>query len=265
MTTPIRTDPPAVHYSVVGHVAHLVIDRPAVRNAVGITTVEALLAGLARAEGDRAVRVVVITGAGDRAFASGADLDELAALAGAIDDAIAYDTHVGRLYTALRASPLPVIARVQAAAIGGGLLLALACDHRIAADTARFAMPAARVGVMPSAVEHRLLVEAVGPARARSLLLMARRLDAAHALAIGLVDEVVPSSDLDDAVARITGDLLAAAPRSIAATKRLLPALDAPIDAMALRAAYASIYTSADLREGISAFKARRAPRFTGD
>jgi enoyl-CoA hydratase/carnithine racemase len=248
-----------------GPVARLLIDRPAKRNAISLQTAAELAAAVARAEGDPATRVIVLTGAGDRAFASGADLDELPAAMATPEEAAAYDARIGALYDALQGCRLPVIARIQAAAIGGGCLLAIACDVRVAAETATFALPAARIGLMLSAREHGLILESLAPSRARLLLFSGRRLTAQAALAWGLVDLVVPAGRLDERVDELAQEIAACAPRAVTAAKRMVRAVMRGSDVEAVAGhCYRAVYESEDLREGLAAVKARRTPLFKG-
>ncbi len=256
-----------------GPIARLTIDRPEKRNALALDTVAELVEAVRALDADASVRVVVLGGAGDRAFASGADLDEIAGLAGHPDRAVAYDGKLDALYDTLAESRLPIIARIQAAAIGGGCLLALACDLRVASPAATFGVPAGRIGLMLSPREHALLVQAVGASRAKLLLYSARRLSAEEALRAGLIDLVVPDASveaLDAGIERLATDIAQCAPHSIGVAKQFVHALayggssDAESPDATLREAYERIYASEDLREGLAAFKARRAPAFKG-
>ena len=148
-------------------VAVLTLDRPEARNALSAELRQALREALERLAGERSVRAVVLTGAGDRAFASGADLDELRDAMTSAAGAAAYDARVAALYRALRRSPLPVVARIGGHAIGGGFLLALACDLRVAAADVTVGLPVSRIGLMLSPAEHERLVGQIGPSRAR--------------------------------------------------------------------------------------------------
>src|SRR5688572_15643992 len=186
-----------IRYEVENGVARLTIDRAAVRNALSLETARELIACLARVNDDPAVRALVLTGAGDRVFASGADLNELLSLMGTPDAARRYDAVFEEAYAALESCRVPTIARIQGHAIGGGYLLALACDLRIAAARASFAVPAVRVGVGLSPSEVRRLVRCVGSARAKWLLFTGARLTAAEAHVWGLVEQVVPDDQLD--------------------------------------------------------------------
>ncbi len=245
-------------------VARITIDRPEKRNALALATIEDLQVAMAEANAAANVRVIVLTGAGDRAFASGADLDELGAVS-TPQQAVAYDAMVTQLYDAMERSRVPLIARIQAHAIGGGCLLALACDMRIASEDATFGVPAARIGLMLSAPEHALLVNHVGASRAKFLLASGRSLSAKEAERWGLVDVVVPRDGLDAAVDTLANEIAANAPRAVTAAKQLVQSVGR-MDTLASAAAthYAAVYGSEDLREGLAAMKARRKPSFTG-
>lgn len=202
-------------------VARVTVDYERRRNS--LTT--ALLRQLAAAFEDLArepdLRIAVLTGAGDKAFIAGANLDELAGLTPA--SARAYISEVHRACAAIRALPVPAIARINGYCFGAGLELAAACDLRLAADNARFAMPEVKVG-LPSVVEAALLPRLVGWGKAAELVYLARQYDAGEALAMGLVERTVPAARLDAALAEWIDDLLEAGPRAIRAQKALLGA-----------------------------------------
>jgi enoyl-CoA hydratase/carnithine racemase len=174
------------------------------------------VAGLAH---DESLRAVVVTGAGDKAFIGGADIDEMAALDASTAEA--FITRLHRCCDALRDLPVPVIARIQGYALGGGLELAAACDLRIAADTARFGMPEVKLGI-PSVIEAALLPALVGWGRARQILLLGETFSAADAEAWGLVEKVVPKQDLDAGVEEWITSLLQAGPRAVRLQKKLI-------------------------------------------
>jgi len=247
-----------------GRVAHVTIDNPARVNTLSSAVMEDFLGAIARLAADDAVRVVVVTGAGNRAFVGGADIDEMAQLNAAA--ARAFITRVHRCCHAVRELPVPVIARIEGYALGAGLELAAACDLRVAAETARFGMPEVKLG-MPSVVEAALLPTLVGWGRAREILLLGEIFSARDAAAWGLVERVVPAASLDEAVARLVSSVLAAEPRAVRLQKRLIRAWeDLPL-AAAVGAgidAFAAAFESDEPARAIAAFRARRKPPGAG-
>jgi len=247
-----------------GGAVRVTLSRPEAKNALS----RALNLELARIAGelgaDAAVRAVLLTGAGD-AFSAGADLKERkgvpAAESGPFIDAIS---------GAIRAwaeMPKATIALVNGAAFGGGLELALACDFRIAADSAVMGLSEVRLGIMPGAGGTQRLARLLGTARAKELVLTGRRIDAARALAIGLVSRVVPAAELERAGQELADELAICAPLSIAMAKRAIDeGTDLPMaDALALeRRCYDVTLVSEDRNEGLRAFAEKRPPRFTG-
>lgn len=255
---------PPVLVRIDGAVATLTINRPARMNAMDSHAHLALSEALDRAQDDPAVRVLVLTGAGDRAFSAGRDLKELAV--GDSPAVAARWAGVTRLTDRLD-YPKPVIARVNGLALGGGFELALACDVIVAADSASFALPEPKRGLIPSAGGVHRLPRQLPLKVATGMLLTGRALSAADALRLGLVNQVVPAADLDDAVAAWAADMIACAPLSIAAIKQILShGLGRP-----LGEAIAVTYPAEELRlasndsiEGPRAFADKRAPVWTG-
>ncbi len=206
-----------------GVVARLTVDNQAKLNVLDSRLTEALrraVEGLAaEAEAEAELRAVVLTGAGARAFIGGADIRELAALTPAM--ARRFITGLHELCAALQALPVPVIARIRVFCLGAGLEIAAACDLRAAAEDARFAMPEVRVGI-PSVIEAALLPRLVGMGRARELVLTGAAIGATEALAIGLVERVVPAARQGAAVDAWRAAIHAAGPRALALQKKLL-------------------------------------------
>jgi len=216
----------ALERRAVGLIARLTIERAAKLNSLDTPTLEGLAQAVGGLPAD--VRAVVVTGAGERAFAGGANVDELAALDPVA--ARAFITRVHRACAALRECPVPVIARVNGYCLGAGLELAAACDLRLAAAHAVFGMPEVRLGI-PSVVEAALLPRLVGAGRARWLVMTGETIDAAQALAWGLVERVAPMHELDAAVDRALDALLAAGDAALRAQKRLCKLWEeAPLD-----------------------------------
>ena len=202
-------------------VATLTIDNAAKLNTLGSGLMASLVAEADTLAQRADLRAVVLRGAGERAFIGGADITEMAALNQTT--ARAFISLVHQSCDALRRIPVPVLARLRGYTLGAGLEIAASCDLRLAADDARFGMPEVRIGI-PSVVEAALLPGLIGWGRTRRLLLTGETIDAAQALAWGLVEEVVPSGDLDAAVERVVASILACGPRAVRLQKELIRA-----------------------------------------
>ncbi len=202
-----------------GTVARLTIDNRATLNSFTSALLEELAHAMEKLAVEDKLRAVVLTGAGEKAFSGGANLQELAALDG--DTAEAFITRLHCCCSAVREFPVPVIARLQGFVLGAGLELAASCDLRIAADNAIFGMPEVKLGI-PSVIEAALLPGLVGWGRARQILLLGEDFSAAHAEKWGLVEKVVPAAELDAEVERWIASLLAAGPRAVRLQKELM-------------------------------------------
>ena len=200
--------------------AFVIIDNAARLNVLNSPLMIAFADAFAHLERDDDLRAVVVTGAGERAFVGGADVDEMAGLDGP-DAARAFITRVQGCCAAVRHCRVPVIARIAGYALGAGLELAVSCDLRVATEGAVFGMPEVRLGI-PSVVEAAVLPMLVGWGRARSILLLGEMFDARAALAMGLVEAVVAPEDLDAAVEARLAALLAAGPRALRLQKALI-------------------------------------------
>ena len=255
----------SVRLEIAGHVARVTIDRPEVLNALDATAEAALEAIWQRLEGEPAVRAVVLTGAGDRAFCVGADMKNVGR-SGLDYWAAARPGGFGGI--ALRSTlDIPVLARVNGHALGGGFEMVLGCDLVVAAAEASFGLPEPRVGRLPLDGGMVLLQRQVAFRQAMGVLLTGRRLSAAEALAMGLVNEVVPRAALDAAVDRWLADILACAPLSLRAIKQTVrrTAQLAATEAQALRLpAVIACLQSADGAEGLQAFRDKRPPVWRG-
>ena len=221
-------------------VAWITIENAPKLNTLNRATMTALVAAVERIAGDDSLRAAVLRGAGDRAFIGGADIAEMATLNPA--SARDFITLVHRSCDVFRRLPVPVIACIRGWTLGAGLEVAAACDLRIAANTARFGMPEVRVGV-PSVVEAALLPGLIGWGRTRRLLLTGETIDAATALAWGLVEEVVSPAQLEAAVERALSGILASGPRAIRLQKALI-------------ADWESLPVGAAIQRGIDSFTA---------
>ncbi|HEV8679101.1 MAG TPA: enoyl-CoA hydratase [Stellaceae bacterium] len=202
-----------------GHLVRLVIDNAAKLNTLNRALMVEFIESIRRLEADPELRLVIVSGAGERAFVGGADIAELAELDE--DSARDFITLVHRCCDGCRRLPVPVIARIDGYALGAGLELAAACDLRVASERAMFGMPEVRVGI-PSVVEAALLPQLVGHGRARRLLLTGEMIGAAEALAWGLVDAVAPPAELDAAVERFALAIFAGGPQAVRLQKALI-------------------------------------------
>ena len=254
-----------LHLEVDGPVAILTLDRPEALNALTVPLKVALRDALESLAADRAVRTVILTGAG-RAFCAGQDLAEREQ-----PDAAPLDVEVRERYNpiirALRSMGQPVIAAVNGVAAGAGASLAFACDLRIAAEEARFVLAFGRIGLVPDSGATWFLPRLVGPAKAAELTLVGDPVDAAEALRLGLVSKVVPGDQLLSEATALAERVAAGAPLAMALTKEALQRsltidLDEALEGEAKLQGIAG--ASADHAEGLAAFREKRPPRFTG-
>lgn len=256
----------ALRLEVAEGVATVVLDRPAARNALTAAMWAALPAVAARlAEGD--VRVVLLRGAGERAFSGGADIAEFPEVYATAAAARAYNDAVRAGQDAVARLEKPVIAVVWGACVGGGCGLALACDLRFAAEGARFGIPPARLGAAYSFGDTRQLVDLVGPARARDILFSGRLLGAEEALRIGLCDRVIPEAGLWAAAEAYARELAGLSAVSLATSKRMIRSIldGAVAEGPEHRAWLDAAFAGPDFAEGYAAFLEKRAPRFGGE
>ncbi|MCW3476079.1 enoyl-CoA hydratase-related protein [Limobrevibacterium gyesilva] len=255
----------SVRLEIDGHVARVTIDRPEVLNAVDAATDTALEAIWRKLETDADIRAVVLTGAGERAFCVGADMKNVSK-SGLEYWAGGNPNGFGGI--SLRSTlDIPVIARVNGHALGGGFEMMLGCDIVVAAEEASFGLPEPRVGRLPLDGGMVLLQRQVAFRQAMGMLLTGRRLRAAEAQAMGLVNEVIPRAGLDAAVDRWLAEVLACAPLSLRAIKQSvrrtahLTAQEAQTQRLP---AVMACLDSRDGEEGVAAFREKRAPVWTG-
>ena len=252
-----------IRVSVADGVAVLTFDRPEVRNALNLETVREGEVALTDLAADAAVGALIVTGAGDTAFVSGADISDLRERTR--DDGLAGIN--SSFFAAVERFPRPTIAAVNGYALGGGCELALACDLRIAAETAKFGQPELGLGIIPGAGATQRLPRVVGLGRAKHLILTGEIIDAAQALAIGLVSAVVPAGELHTKAQDLARRVLRQGPLAARLAKVAMNAsmrVDLDSGLLIETLAQALCYQSDDKQEGMTAFLEKRKPHFTG-
>jgi enoyl-CoA hydratase len=246
-------------------IQRITVNRPNKLNALNAATVRELHDAVTRAGADDKVRVVVLTGAGEKAFVAGADISEIRGLRPT--EARKFSWAGQRLMLAIERLGKPVIAAVNGYALGGGCELALACTVRVAATNAAFGLPEINLGLMPGFGGTQRLGRLIGAARATELALTGRMIDAEQAMGWGLVSSVEEATQLENAVNKIAGRLAASAPHAMAGILDAMNiGLDLPLEAgLAMETdRFALCCATEDMREGTSAFLEKRKPGFTG-
>ena len=249
------------------HIATVTFNRPHVRNAFNLamwTALPGIIEGLAR---DPAVRGIVFRGAGDEAFASGADISEFKEQRKDRATAEAYNKRTEAAYHALEGCPKPTVAMIYGFCMGGAVAIAMACDLRFTADTGKFAIPAARLGIVYGLHSVKRLVSLVGPAAAKDILFSARALDVAEALHIGFVNRVLPAAELAGHTYEYLGKVAENAPLSVQAAKLVVESIveDGGVAKQAeIARRQIAAFESEDYREGTAAFMEKRRPKFQG-
>lgn len=247
-----------------GPLAWLTFNRPHVRNAMTWSMYEGSYAACERVDAEEAVRICILRGAGDRAFVAGTDISQFQAFRTA-EDALNYERNLDRIVSRLEAVPKPTLAMIRGFCAGGGGLIALACDLRIASRDAKFGVPIARtLGNTLSAQNLARLVALVGPARAKELLFTARLIDAEEGKTVGLFSEVVAVDALEIRVRQLAADLAGHAPLTLRSVKEGVRRLLLHGRVGEAPDLYLMCYLSDDFKEGVSAFLEKRAPIWRG-
>ncbi|MGH9346138.1 MAG: enoyl-CoA hydratase [Vicinamibacterales bacterium] len=253
-------------FSIEPPLAFFTFNRPEARNALTWEMYRGLAEACDAVDAATDVRVLVVRGAGGKAFAAGTDISQFTAFRSA-EDGLAYERRLDQAIDRLERVTRPTIAQVEGVATGGGCAIALACDLRVCSATARFGIPVARtLGNCLSIANCARLADLVGPARFKDLMFTARLMDVQEAAALGLVTRVADAERVDETTRDLAATIAGHAPLTMAATKEMLrriqewrrPAPDAADDLIG------RCYASADFKEGVEAFLAKRPPRWTG-
>jgi len=253
-------------YGTTGAIATLTFNRQEARNAMTWAMYDALVDACERVDRDEAVRVLVLRGAGGKAFVAGTDISQFQTFKDR-QDGLKYEERLDQVLDRIERVTKPTIAQVEGVAAGGGCAIALVCDLRVATPESSFGIPIARtLGNCLSGASYCRLVDLVGPAVVKDLMFTGRLVGASEAQAIGLVNRIEPAATIAAAVERLALEIAANAPLTLRATKemirrvlarrRLAPGEDADLVELC--------YTSEDFREGVDAFLAKRKPRWSG-
>ncbi|MHB8668802.1 MAG: enoyl-CoA hydratase [Burkholderiales bacterium] len=250
-----------------GAIGWITFNNPERRNAVSMVMWEALADIVRDYVADSAIRVIVLKGAGDKAFVSGADISEFEEKRSSPETTRIYNQASGKANDELTHAGKPTIAMIRGYCIGGGVSVALSCDMRIAADDAKFGVPAAKLGLGYEAKGVRKLMNLVGPAFAKEIFFTARQFTAEEALAMGLINRVVPKAELEAYVRNYADTIAANAPLTVASIKTIVGELakdESARDMVLCRQVVDRCFNSEDYVEGRTAFMAKRKPVFKG-
>ena len=255
-----------VHLAHDGAISTLTIHRPAKLNALNALVLHEMRAALEDLRARHQTRVLIVTGAGDKAFVAGADIAEMQGMG--LEEARAFARAGHVTLDGLEQLPVPVIAAVNGFALGGGCELALACDYIFAAEHAKFGQPEVKLGVIPGFGGTQLLLRRVGVARARELVFTGRTIGAAEALAIGLVNKVVPQAELMASVHATATLISEMGPLAVAEAKKVIREgegrLLAEANAIEIEG-FAALFETADQKEGMTAFAEKRKAAFKAE
>ncbi len=248
-------------------IATVVFNRPEMRNAISLAMWQEIARVTEALGKDPAVRAVVFRGAGNEAFASGADISEFEAVRKDTATAQAYGRETEAAYLAIRQCPKPTVAMIFGFCMGGGMALAMSCDLRFAAEGARFGIPAARLGIIYATVSIRQLVDLVGPARAKDILFSGRTVEAREALEIGFISRLLPPAELEAYTYDYLRKVAENAPLSVRGAKIVIEAVleDGGVRQQErIRRLTLEAFESQDYKEGTRAFLEKRPPHFEG-
>lgn len=248
-------------------VGRITFNSPAKRNAMNYDMWVGMGRALKAWRDDPDVRLVILSGAGDKAFVSGADISEFEEKRSTADSVAVYNAATDEATRALVTFPKPTIARIRGFCVGGGMGIAISCDLRVASDDSRFAVPAAKLGLGYAYPGIARLASVVGPSFTQEIFFTGRLFDAKEAETMGLINRLVPVDKLDATVDELAGRIAENAPMTIAAVKMAVSAYlqdPAKRDLAAVQAAVDGCFASADYKEGRTAFMEKRKPQFRG-
>lgn len=250
-----------------GDIARVIFNQPEKRNAVSLEMWEAVEAAVSGYAEDPEVRILILSGAGGKAFVSGADISKFESERASEEGVAHYNATTKRVYDMIEAFPKPTIAQIDGFCIGGGVALALCCDLRICGEGSQFAIPAAKLGLGYGYPGIRRLVDVVGPAFAKEIFFTARRFDAAEASAMGLVNRVVEDGKVAEAAEETARMIAANAPMTVGAVKFIVGEAvkdETARDLAECERRVKACFDSQDYIEGRRAFLEKRKPRFVG-
>lgn len=251
-------------FAVDGPLAVVTFNRPEARNAMTFPMYEGLAAACERVDADPDIRVLILRGAGGKAFVAGTDISQFQAFR-TPEDALAYEERLTRVVSRLESVAKPTIAAIEGFAVGGGASLALACDLRYATPESKLGVPIARtLGNCLAMDNYARLVDLLGPARTKEMIFRARLIEAPEALAAGLINEILPAEALWPRVQEVAREIAGHAPITLQVTKEAVRRIQAHRRAPGGEDLVLRAYMSADFKEGVRAFLEKRKPTWTG-